>query len=452
MNYRARVSTVVLAIMLAVMLGMTGAVTPQDEITLEFWNWWGVQREPLMLEIIEQFREEYPNVNINSVVQGWDRRAEVVLTAMAGGEPPQVMMASRAEIVRFAAEGLIVPITQYVEADGLDLSAYYPSELETMWWNGELYTLPMPTAGGETSFYVYNRSVFADAGLDPDNPPATWQELWEASAAINQRTGNVIELLAADINAGGTAPGNGFLAWLYTNNGSLYSEDLQEVTFNSPEGVETLQWMYDYVQEFYGGIENFADFTAMSNAESAEHPLYQGRQAMMFPNVSIFGHLANFAPDLDYGVALRPYNAENPDARSQGIAPLGFGWGYVIPTGLSPEAEEAAYKFVRRLTYDMGEGVKGACWFMQQQARPSPLIACNEDPVYQTLNPNWDNVVAALESDVALPIVPVQSRIISILNEFVELAIFGEMSPQEALDAAAADAQAVLTDYWSTLQ
>src|SRR5690606_18633058 len=374
--------------------------------------------------------------------------AEVVLTAMAGGEPPEIMMATRAEIVRFAAEGLIVPITKYVEEDGLDLSAFYPSEIETMWWNGELYSMPMPTAGGETSFYVYNKTLFAEHGLDPENPPATWQELWAASEVLNQRSGNVIDLMAADIGVSG----NAFLSWLYTNNGALYSEDLRSVTFNSPEGVETLQWMYDYGKTLYGGVENHIDFMAQTTGESAENPLFQGRQAIQFPNVSIFGHLATFAPDLDYGVALRPYNADNPDARSQGIAPLGFGWGYVIPAGLSPEAERAAYDFVRRITYDMGEDVKGGCWFMQEQARPSPLIACNEDPVFYELNPNWDNVKAALEADIALPIVPPQSQIQSFITEYVDLAMFGELSPQEALDLAAEESQAVLDAYWSSIE
>ncbi|MBZ0292820.1 MAG: ABC transporter substrate-binding protein [Anaerolineae bacterium] len=443
-----KISMLLLAVMLVSMLGITGVVAPQDEITIDFWNWWGVQREPLMLEIIGQFESEHPGVSVNNVVQGWDRRAEVVLTAMAGGEPPEVMMASRAEIVRFAAEGLIVPITQYVEADGLDLNAFYPSEIETMWWDGELYTLPMPTAGGETSFYVYNKTLFEEAGLDPENPPTTWQDFWAASEALNQRDGNIIGLMGSDLGTNG----NAFLSWLYTNNGSLYSDDLRSVTFNSPEGVETLQWMYDYVQHFYDGIETYADFMAQTSGEAADNPMFQNRMAMQFQNVSIFGHLATFAPDMDYGVALRPHNSENPDAVSQGIAPLGFGWGYVIPKGLSPEAEKAAYDFVRRLTYDMGEGVYGGCWFMQEQARPSPLIACNEDPVFYELNPNWDNVKAALESDIALPIVPPQTQIVDFINQYVELAMYGEMSPQEALDAAAEEAQAVLDQYWSSLE
>ncbi len=439
-------SMLLAVVLLAAMLIPPGALAQEEEkITLEFWNWWGVQREPLMNEIIAAFNEDFPNVEVKNMVQGWDRREEMVLTAMVSGDPPEVMMASRAELVRFASEGLIVPITQYVEEAGIDLDAYYQSEIATMWWEGELYSLPMPTAGGETSLYVYNKTMFEEAGLDPEAPPETWQELWEASEVLNKRADDgSVELMAIDIQPGGV----GFLAWLYTNNGKLYSDDLKTVTFNSPEGVETLQWMIDYVNEFYGGIENHADFLALSSGESGEFPFYQLRQAMWLQNVSVFGHVATYAPDMDYGVGLRPHNGENPDAESHGIAPVSFGWGYVIPTGLDPEVERAAFEWVKKITYEM-DG-PGACWFMQQQARPSPLKACNEDPVYYELNPAWDNVKRALESDVALPVVPPQSRILEIVSEYVDLAVFGELSPQEALDAAAEEAQAVLDEYWAS--
>lgn len=447
MNRKPKWSVLLMLALLISMLVPSGAVAQDEEIVIEFWNWWGVQREPLMNEIIADFNQDHPNVTIKNLVQGWDRRAEMVLTAMAGGDPPEVMMASRAELVRFAAEGLIVPITQYVEEAGIDLDAYYPSEIATMWWDGELYSLPMPTAGGETSLYVYNKTMFEEAGLDPENPPTTWQELWEVSAVLNKRADDgSIELMAIDIGTGGVS----FLAWLYTNNGKLYSDDLRTVTINSPEGVETLQWMIDYIDEFYGGIENHADFLALSSGESGEFPFFQRRQAMWLNNVSVFGHIATFAPDMDYGVALRPHNGDNPDAESHGIAPVSFGWGYVIPKGLDPAVERAAFEWVKQITYEIER--TGACWFMQQQARPSPLKECNEDPIFYEINPAWDNVKRALESDVALPVVPPQSRILEIITQYVDLALYGEMSPQEALDAAAEEAQAVLDEYWASVQ
>jgi ABC-type glycerol-3-phosphate transport system substrate-binding protein len=127
------------------------------------------------------------------------------------------------------------------------------------------------------------------------------------------------------------------------------------------------------------------------------------------------------------------------------VAGLTFGWGYIIPSGLDPAVEEAAYKFVRRITFDEA----GACEFMKAQGRPSPLIACNEDPSFAERNPHWDKVQTALESDIPVGIIPPQTQVLALLTEHLELAAFGEMSAQDALDEAAGEAQALVDEYWS---
>jgi len=127
------------------------------------------------------------------------------------------------------------------------------------------------------------------------------------------------------------------------------------------------------------------------------------------------------------------------------VAGLTFGWGYVIPTGLEPDVEAAAFEWVRRITYDE----QGACRFVLDQARPSPLQDCNENPAYAEANPYWDVVLEALSKDVAVGIVPPQTRILTTLNDYVDLALYGEMEPGEALDLAAEETQAFLDEYWS---
>lgn len=416
--------------------------TSQDSaVTIRYWNWWDVQRQALMDEIIAGFQEEFPNVTVENVPQTWDRRDEVVVTAMASGNPPEVLMATRQEIVRFAASGAIVPIDAYVESEGIDLAAYYESEIASMWWNDQLYALPMPTAGGETGLYFYNTRLFEEAGLDPNAPPQTWDELDTATAALTKLSSNgAIEQLGANLGVNYTA----FLSQLYCNNGTLYSDDLRTVTFNSEQGVETLQWLLDFVKRHYGSQQALLDWeTAI---QEGERRFLQERQAIEFQNVSNFFHIKSNAPDLPYAVSFRPYNSNNPDARSQGVAAMTFGWGYIIPVGLDPEVEAAAFSFIKRITYDEA----GACWFMLQQERPSPLIACNENPEYAELNPYWDIVQQSLENDVSVGVVPVQSEIFSTLMDYVDLVGFEEMSPQEGLDMAAEEAQATLDDFWAS--
>ena len=413
----------------------------QDAVTIDFWNWWDVSRQPLMDEIIAGFQQEFPHITVNNVPQTWDRRDEVVVTALAGGEPPEVIMVSRAEIVKFADSGAIVPITRYVEEAGIDLEGYYDSEIASMWWEDELYALPMPTAGGETSLYFYNTRLFEEAGLDPEAPPETWDELDAAAGKLTRRASDgALEVVGANLSVSHLV----FLAQLYCNNGTLFSDDLKTVTFNSPEGVETLQWLLDFTNKHHGGHQNFLDWSA--SIQPGEDPFHQQRLAIQFQNVSQFFHIKSNVPDLPYSVHFRPYNSNNPDARSHGIAPLSFGWGYVIPTGLDPAVEEAAFQFIKRITWDE----EGACRFMLEQERPSPLIACNENPEYAEINPHWDKVLQALENDVAVGIVPVQAEILATLADYVEMVGFEEMSPQEALDIAAEEAQGILDEYWSS--
>lgn len=416
----------------------------QDAIALDFWNWWGIDREPLMNDIIAGFEEDNPDITVNNIVQPWDRREEQVLTALAGGDAPEVLMATRQEIVQFASSGTIAPITQFVEDAGIDLSRYYESEIASMWWNDELYSLPMPTAGGETNLSFYNKELFQNAGLDPETAPETWEEVSEAASALSVMADNgAIDVMGVDIGVTGAA----FLAWLYCNGGALYSDDLMNVAFNSDEGVETLQWMLDFVSEHYGDVQNHADFLANTSGETAQDPFFQGRLGLIYRGVPQFFLLESLAPDLDYGAGLRSYNGNNPDAESRGVAGLTFGWGYVIPADKDDAVKEAGYKWVQRLTYDEA----GACRFVFDQARPSPLQTCNENPEYQEVNPYWDVVLESLSRDVAVGIVPPQARVLDAIEQSVALAMYGEANAEEALEQAASTAQPLLDQYWDSV-
>lgn len=415
----------------------------QGQITIDYWNWWDVYRVELMDGIIAQFQTDNPGIVVNNVPQTWDRRDEVVTTALSGGDPPEVIMASRQEIVRFADAGAVASISKYVEADALDLARYYDSEIASMWWNDQLYSLPMPTAGGETGLTFYNKDLFTAAGLDPETPPTTWAELDQAAAALTKRTEDgAIDVMGVQLDFSAA----GFLANLYVNAGTLYTDDLRAVAFKSEQGVQTLQWMLDFAENHYGGYQNMLDFDLQFT--EGQQPLLMGKYAHQYQNVSMFFHIEQNDPAFNYGVGYRPFNSDNPNAKFQGVAGLTFGWGYIIPSGLDPAVEEAAYKFVKRITY---EDV-GACAFMQSQLRPSPLQDCNADPVFSESNPHWDKVLGALEADVPVGIVPPQSQVLAVLGEYLELAAFGEVDAQGAIDEAAAECQAMLDECWSSVE
>ena len=421
-----------------------------EVIEIEFMNWWDAAREALMDDVIANFEAENPCIKVINQIQPWDNRSELLATSAASSTPPDIIMTTRPETYQFALQGLIIPIDSFVDASGLDLSVFYEGEIGIQYWDGELYGLPMPSAGGLTSLFMYNKTMLAEAGFDPETPPQTWQELQAISEAIT--VGDAVAVDVMGVNVGSTD--EDFVAWLYTNNGKYVSDDGRTLEFNSPEGLATLEWMLSFTNDVNGGIENVTDFFQDVAFPEGDHPFYDNQLAVMSINTSNFGHLSANAPEVyadpdQWGVMLRPYNGENPDAAHAGVTGYGFsgGWAYTIPAVHSAEVQAAAYAFAEFL----GVNELGGCAFVFAQSRPSPIRSCNENPAYFDSNPHWGIVLEGLATDVSVPITPVQGQIAEVLRNNIEEAFFGVKTAEEALNDAATEGQAILDEFWSSL-
>ncbi|MFO7632914.1 MAG: extracellular solute-binding protein [Caldilinea sp.] len=418
-----------------------GAAAPaQSDVIIRFWNVWGAAREELMNQIIARFEEENPGIKVQNLVQPFERREENLFTALASGDPPEVLMASRAEILRFADDGLITQIDDYVAANSLDLGRFYPSEIGNFYWQDKLYSMPMPTGGGVTSLTLVNFDMLRAAGKT-DQVPVTWTELEEMSREFTELDDKGIVTIGATV---GTAASD-FFAWLYCNGGDIYSEDLSKVVFNNEQGVQTLEWMVNFTNDINGGVQNVLDFFAGPGEATEAQPWYNDAQLVNFPNVSIFFHMQTYKPEMQWDMGLRPYNANNTAAKSQGLSGEAFAWGYVVPNAITDARLEAAFKWLQEITYEEDS----AGWFVMEQGRPSPIMAVNGDPSYYEVNPHWDKVLKSLESDVSVQILPVHAQIRDIVTQGVQTALFGDASPADALAQAAQQAQSVVDGYWS---
>ena len=425
----------------------TEAEPMAERIEIEFMNWWGSHREELMNEVIANFHEMNSSVQVNNSVQPWDGRAERAATAVASNNPPALIMTQRVETYQFAHENLIVPIDDYVQASGIDPDAiFYSGEINNQRWQGQLYSFPLPTGGGNTGQYFYNKTVLAEAGLDPETPVSTWQELTAASAAITQKDDIGLTVMGASMGGGPV----GFGQWLYTNAGQFVSDDARTIQFHNDAGVQTLEWMVDFTNEVNGGIDNTNEFLAGTSDTSADHPYYNEKLGFLFTGVWQFGHLQATDPDMwadtsTWGVGQMPYNGNNPDAGHAGVAGLSGSWGYVIPTSTSQDQADAAYQYLEFF----GTHEAGGCLFLFNQGRPSPVAQCNENPSYYDSNPYWDVVLKSLSSDVSVAVTPVQTRINDVVSTVVEEAYFGVASPAEALAKGAEESQRILDEFWA---
>ncbi len=426
----------------------TDAEPMAERVEIEFMNWWGAHREPLMDEVIANFHDMNSSVQVNNSVQPWDGREERAATAVASNNPPALIMTQRVETYQFAHENLILPIDDYVQASGIDPDAiFYPGEINNQRWQGKLYSFPLPTGGGNTGQYFYNKTVLAEAGLDPETPIATWQELTEACKAITQKDDIGLTVMGANLGGGPV----GFGQWLYTNAGQFVSDDAHTIQFHDEAGVQTLEWMVNFTNEINGSIDNNNEFLAGTSDTSADHPYYTDKLGFLFTGVWQFGHLQATDPDMwadtsTWGVGQMPYNANNSNAGHAGVAGLSGSWGYVIPASTPQDQADAAYQYLEFF----GTHEAGGCLFLFNQGRPSPVGQCNENSAYYDSNPYWDVVLKSLASDVSVAVTPVQNRINDVVTTVVEEAYFGVESPADALAKGAEESQRILDEFWAS--
>ena len=409
----------------------------QKPATIRFWHHWGGNRVPLMEDMIKRFQAKNPWITVEMTLQPWEQRLEKILTGVAAGNPPDVTMLGRQDLPAFVEDNALMALDDFMKQDSVGLDLFYPAEARGSQYNGKTYILPLPT-GGALNILWTNKAWLKQAGLDPNKVPTTWAELTEVSQKLTVKDGKKLKKVGVNVTA--VQGGIGwFVVWLYTNGGKYVSDDLKKITINTAEGLETMKWVADYVKNVTVGVEEVRAFYSQTG-EWQNGPFYNLFEAMMINGSWEFFKIKDFAPDMvpNLGVSLIPHG---PKGKSQGAA-YG-GWGYVVPRGV--KETRAAWLLTRWLCVDK----EAACWFMQEQKRPSPLKSCNEDPKTAEGNPYFKNITDIMAQDIWIPITPVQPKIEQTMVQMQEEVLFGRKTPEEGLKWGEAECQKLLDEYWA---
>jgi len=225
------------------------STSTKQKVVIRFWNWWDTYRKEWMDEVIRRFEAEYPWIDVRNEVQGWADRSAKVMAAYAAGAPAEITMALRQEIAALSDMGAIIPITQFVQRDKMDLKEFFAAEVQAFIWDDELWSLPLPSVSGEGSMYFYNKSLFEEAGLDPDHPPVTWRTFQQAAKKLTRADAQGrLTQLAID-----THPPM-VVHMTYANAGQIITDDRRRAVFDSQQAIDALKFVaIDLNQKALGG-------------------------------------------------------------------------------------------------------------------------------------------------------------------------------------------------------
>lgn len=382
------------------------------QTTVTFWHSMTDVTGEAVEAVIKSFEEKNPDIKINAVYtanQG-EGQNEKLLTAVSGGNPPDVAYFDRFEIGSWAAQGSLENLTELANESGVSKDTYYPFAWEEASYEGKLYGMPTTT---DSRLVYYNKDHFDEVGLDAANPPKTIAELETAAEKLTVKDGNRFEQI-------GFIPwfGQGWLyGWGWAFGGDFYDPDTKTVTANDPKVIEALQWMTDYAKKY--NVENIAGFTDSQGA-GAMDPFLTGQLSMKVSGPWEVSAINKFKPDLNYGVFPIPTpTGENHTTWSGG-------WSVVMPKGA--KNKEEAWEFMKFFSGEEGQKIFSGI------ARDFSVIdAVNEELGYKD-DPILKEFVEILPASHHRPVMTQGSLYWNELASAVENATRGNGTPKEILD------------------
>jgi multiple sugar transport system substrate-binding protein len=274
-------------------------VGPDGKVHVTYWEKWVGPEEAAMRAVVDAFNRSQDRVVVHYFVQSPIDRKTIVATA--GGDPPDVAGLWVHNVASFADAGAVMPLDDLIRRDGLTveqwLSRYYPVYAGICQHNGRVY------AGISTPAMItlhWNKTLFREAGLDPERPPRTLEELNEYSRRLTKRDPQTGALL----QVGFLPQEPGWWPWVFCRwfGGEIF--DGQNITLASdPRNVEAMRWVAEFTKALgRDAVTSFASGFA-GHMASSQSGFFSGKVAMVFQGVWYHNYARQYKPGLDYGVA-----------------------------------------------------------------------------------------------------------------------------------------------------
>ncbi len=339
------------------------SATAAGAVDIEYWQYIYETRVEAVDQLIAQFEEANPDINVEQVTFPYADYQTRVVAANLAGNGPDVLQMFYGWTDGFVNGNVLQPLPQdlfpaaEIEAD------FFP--IVTAMKRGEDY-YGLPTAVRSLALF-YNKDLFAAAGID--SPPETLDELVETAKQLTQKdAGGNYTTVGLTVEMGGQDHQWWREVLVRQFGGVPYSEDFSTVTYNDAAGIAATQWYTDLTTVHEVGYTGFMD--------EGQAAFRAGRAAMSIDGTFRLGSFADIT-DFEWGVAELPANADGLRSNYASYFANGIG------AGAEGEELEAAAKFLAYLSSPEAM----ALWLDVVGELPArPEVALTEenlaDPIY----------------------------------------------------------------------
>ncbi|GAA3634762.1 ABC transporter substrate-binding protein [Microbacterium awajiense] len=218
-------------------------------------------------EVVAAFNEVYPNVEIEPDFATFGTLNEKISTSLASGQPYDVLVTGIGWVPPFASQGAFLDLAEFgVDVDTVSEETT-PAVVPAVTYDETVYAWPLVMGAKPVAL---SKSAFEEAGLDPNSPPESLDELMDLAEQLTIRDDSG-KLVRAGFDFWGIGYRHPFTALLAATGPDLYENGAPG--FDGPEGAEALDWMVEAVNG-----TKITDFGLQS--ASGAPLLYSGEAAM----------------------------------------------------------------------------------------------------------------------------------------------------------------------------
>ena len=293
MKFKSRSLTIL--IVLAVLLVSASFASAKTQI--DFWFSLGGQLGDTVQQLVQAFNESQDEFEVVAFFRGeYGESMTAAIAAYRAGNPPHIVQVYEVGTQTMLLSGAIYPVYQLMEDQAIDIdwNDFIQAVLGYYTHDGNLYSLPFNSS---SPIFFYNKDIFKAAGLDPERPPKTWQEVEEYSRQI--------------IDSGAARYGftTGWPSWVllenmhawhglpFASHGNGFESLDAELLINEEFGVKHVTALAKWQEEgifHYGGRGDSANWIFMN-----------GECAMMPHSSALIGSMKQSG--LNWGAAMLPH-------------------------------------------------------------------------------------------------------------------------------------------------
>lgn len=380
--------------------------------------------------IVADFESANPDIDVNAIYAGNYNDARVkALAALQSGDPAQLSVMFSIDVHELMDLDAIVPfddvVTTQEEKDWL--AGFYPALMANGKVDGKTYGVPFQRS---TIVMYYNKDMFRAAGLDPEKPPTSWEELAEMGAALTTKNadGNVEQW-------GAMIPSTGYPYWMFgaltkQQGQVLMNQEGNEVYFNNPKVIDALNYWKDLSSKHGVMPEGTIEWGTL------RQNFLEQKTAIMWHSTGNLTTVKNKA-EFDFGVAMLP-------AGSELGSPTGGGNFHIFKA--SSESERAAaLKLVRFMTspeqaarWSIETGYMGVSPAAYET--PELMEYVKTFPPAAVARDQLQHATAELSTHQA-------GRVRKLLDDAIQSVLSGQSSAEDALNKAQKQADRILSRY-----